>query len=208
MKTKTLLLSLLVPISALAETPIRVVLVEGRGALTGPELSTALGIAQAKLASAGRASRVTKIRRLPDACLSQNTISNFPNQFGCYEAMANRLRRFKHGPTLVLTPPMSSPDGQRFIGGVARGGCLRHVSRRVAWVAATGQSITGEPRTYLSAIAIAHELAHIFGASSKHPTDGSIMDSNALAIAKTQNLNFSAETASQMSRCRNRGGFF
>lgn len=195
---------LLLPTPLLGETRVRVVHLNGLGALTGADLVPAWGIASTKLSLAGKPIRLSKyLSRSYDPCSLQNTLNAFPSQFGCYERLANSLRRFKHGPTLVVSPPMVQ-GGLRYVGGAARQGCGRHISRRISWVAATPASATGEPRITLSGIAIAHELAHSLGASHDESSPN-IMSSNALTQAKTQDIYFLPKAASQMRQCSDRG---
>ena len=205
MKTKTLLLSLLVPMSALADTGIRVVRLTGLGALTGPEFVSAYGIASTKLSEGLRPISLRKVRTMEDPCASENRLGNFANQYGCYERLALGLRRFRYGQTLVVGPPMSHTDGQRYLGGTARRDCFRHISRRVAWVAATGATVTGTPRIYSSGIVMAHEVGHTFGAT--HTPVVSVMHADALSYARDNTpLSFTQASTNEMLQCRNDGG--
>lgn len=204
MKTKTLLLSLLLPTAALAETPLRVVLLGSTGAPAAQQMALVSAIATTKLDGAGRPVAVTKVVSRPtDPCASQNQLLGFPSQFGCYERIAQSLRRFSRGPTIVVSGPMVA-NGQLFIGGAAKSNaCSRHISRRVAWTALTPQNVVGESRINASGIVMAHELGHVFGAV--HTNDVSIMSTNAIALSFTNNLSFNAESGAIMRSCRNDG---
>jgi hypothetical protein len=204
MKTKTLLLSLLLSTPALAETPVRVVLLGATGAPMAQQMALISAVARTKLDGAGKPIAVTKLAIRPtDPCVAQNTLQGFPEQFYCYEKIAQGLRRFRSGPTIVVSGPMVA-NGQLYIGGAARGNaCSRHVSRRVAWAALTPANAAGESRINASGITMAHELGHVFGAT--HASDVSIMSTNAIVLSYTNNLSFSAQSISEMSRCRNDG---
>lgn len=191
---------------AKAETGVRVVLLTGPYALSRQDLGVVLAMAAYKLELGNKPIKVKKILTFPDPCTPQNTRENFPNQFGCFRSIAERLRRFREGPTLVVSPPMSARDGQLYLGGVAQRVCTRHVSRRISWVAATPASILGSSRIYSSAIGIAHELGHNFGAG--HVSDASIMNEGALVLARNGlDLFFSPQSISEMNQCKNRGAF-
>jgi len=187
-------------------TGLRVIHLQGPDALTAHQLQEALAIASTKLALANKPIKVMKIIRHADPCIASNTLSRFPSQFSCFEAIAKRRKRFKHGPTLVVSGPISHTDGQRYLGGAANLDCVRHVSRRVSWFAATGSSIGGESRIYMSGIGIAHELGHNFGASHLEGTN--IMSTDALGLARTNTpLFFTPVSETSFLQCRNRGFF-
>lgn len=192
---------------ARAETGVRVVRMTGDNALSRAEMDLALSIAIQKLREAGKPTRVMKVLTYPDTtCKFFNTLANSPNQFSCFEAFTRRLRRFRNGPTIVISPPMTAGLGSWMLGGAAQVACYRHVSRRVSWFAATPASPEGLSRIFASAIGIAHELAHNFGASHTPTSSMDIMSPGALYYARTGvDVGFLPETEEEFFQCKDRG---
>jgi hypothetical protein len=203
---KKVLLGLLLASSAEAQQ-LRVLALGGEGALSGAELAEVVDGVTSDFRQAGLDVRTTKIiRREVDPCDANLERSNFPWQFECYERLGLALRRFRYGPTLVVSAPMRG-GGERFLGGVARRDCFRrHISRRISWAAATGSRVTGETRIPMSIVLAAHEVAHNLGATHY---DGrpNIMHSTALVFVKEgQILNFVPRSADEMRSCPVEGG--
>lgn len=186
---------------AKAETGVRVLYLTGERSVTRPELDETLYVTAKKLSLAGKPIRVMKVITKPDTCAEKNVLQGFPSQYECYKTLADSLRRFRNGPTLVISPPIKGSDGTSYLGGAARINCIRHASRRVSWfAAASGVS------AYRNAVGSSHELGHSFGAS--HVDDESIMNTLSLSISKYNLiLSFSAKSMGEMRQCKNRGAF-
>lgn len=184
---------------AKAETGVRVLYLTGDGAVSRQQLDEALYVTALKLKLAGKPIRIMKVITKPNTC--ENALEGFPSQYNCFKGLADNLRRFKNGPTLVVSPPIKGSDGVAYLGGAARIDCIRNASRRVSWFAASSNV-----SAYRNAVGCSHELGHSFGAS--HVTDESVMNTLALGISKYNLiLNFSTESVNQLRQCRNRGAF-
>lgn len=204
---RKVLLTLLLASSAHAQQ-VRIVALQGEGALSVAELAVVAEGVRRDYAAIGLSVSVTKVLRLSsDPCEAERERSRFPGQFGCYERLGLSLRRFRYGPTLIVSPPMRG-DGERWLGGVARRDCLtRHISRRVSWAAATGSNVRGESRILMSVKLGSHETGHNLGAQHY---DGrpNIMHSTALVFAKAgQDIGFVSRSADEMRSCPVAGGF-
>jgi hypothetical protein len=202
---KRLLAALLLATAAEAQQ-LRVVTLPGEGALDRAELADVIARAEAHFLARGIAVKAIKVLPLrADPCESQRERDRFPSQFACYERIGLDLKRFRYGPTLLVSAPMRG-GGERWLGGVARRDCMRHISRRVAWAAATGRKVTGEDRKIMAGILAAHEVAHTLGAAHY---DGrpNIMHSEALVFVKAgQDIAFVSRSADEMRSCQVAGG--
>ena len=101
----------------------------------------------------------------------------------------------------VMTPPFYD-IGLWFIGGVAPGICVVHWKYAVSTSNAQLFNIDGLDRWWHSAIAMTHELGHVFGA--KHTKSDSLMNIGALHYEPVELLEFSPESANQIYKCISR----
>ncbi len=203
---KRLLVALLLATAAEAQQ-LRVVTLPGEGALDRAELADVIARAEAHFLARGIAVKAIKVLPLrADPCESQRERDRFPSQFACYEKIGLDLKRFRYGPTLIVSAPMRG-GGERWLGGVARRDCLRHISRRVAWAAATARKVTGEDRKIMAGVLAAHEVAHTLGAGH-YDSRPNIMHSAALQFAgNTPDLGFVGKTVDEVRACSFIGTF-
>lgn len=138
-----------------------------------------------------------KIRRVSFTKLTNPQYSTLDYGNGVYwwqRHLPPRKNILRH----VITPPILE-DGVYYIAGVAPGFCL------VRWVYAVSTSnaqminIKGIDRFWQSALAILHELAHLFGA--KHVESHTIMNTGSLAFDDVKLLKFAPESVHQIYNC-------
>lgn len=101
----------------------------------------------------------------------------------------------------VITPPFYD-IGLWFIGGVSPGVCVVRWRYAVSTSNAQLVNLYGEDRWWHSAIAMTHELGHVFGSKDvKDVKDASLMNIGALHFTPVQALEFSPASATQIHHC-------
>lgn len=151
-------------------------------------------VMRAKFASIGikiRIGRVSYTKLInPDYTISTYTSGIFFWQ----KHLPPRANIIRH----VITPPFY--DGKLFyIAGVAPGVCLARWKYAVSTSNAQRTNLAGQDRFWMSAIAMTHELGHVFGA--RHTKSHSIMNFGALSFVDTPALEFALESSRQIYQC-------
>lgn len=153
-----------------------------------------LTIARAKLAQAGIKTRVGRVSYSRLLNPSYTLLTYGQGAFWWAKKLPPRLNIIRH----VLTPPFY--DEERYwMAGVSIGICLVHYRYAITTSNAQLTNIDGLDRFYHSAISIAHELGHAFGA--KHTLTPSIMSSDALYFSPVWALQFATGSIRQMKAC-------
>lgn len=98
--------------------------------------------------------------------------------------------------SIVLLPPIKI-GSVYWLAGAASSVCDRS---GIAVAHVEMRSAEGDDRQYQSEIVIAHELAHLLGASASHEA-GTVMDADAIALSKTMTLGFGLRAKKQARGC-------
>lgn len=151
-------------------------------------------VMRAKFASIGikiRIGRVSYTKLInPDYTLATYTSGVFWWQ----KRLPPRANIIRH----VITPPFF--DGKLFyIAGVAPGVCLARWKYAVSTSNAQRTNLAGQDRFWHSAIAMTHELGHVFGC--RHTVSRSIMNVGALSLEPVATLQFAPESTRQIYQC-------
>jgi len=198
---KALLLAVIVLLSAaVAEARtyrIDVIQVAGSFAVQRQDVIAMFAFTQARFAAVGIDIR---LRRVASAH-AQGPVVTLKNWMR--QAWYWQMKLWKQNKNLiyyVVLPPFVD-NGSRYIAGLADWFCRIRTPPAIAVGNAQMFNQNGDARFWQSAVVMAHELGHEFGA--RHEDSVSIMNPGASGLPSPETLVFSPVSSHQMNRCVN-----
>lgn len=150
--------------------------------------------ARAKLAEVGIRTRIGRVSYTKLFNPTYNLSNYWQGVYWWQKHFPARLNILRH----VVTPPFLV-DQLWYIAGASPGVCLLHWRYAVSTSNAQIVNVYNIDRWYQSAMAITHELGHVFG--GRHTMSHSIMNGGALAFPDVKDLKFAPESVTQIYKC-------
>ena len=202
------------PMTARAD-PVRVHLIHltGPGAVEEGEVAVIWSEARRFLRAAGVRASLYRITRVPARRWELNTVSAQPTWLSFWRGVAGRAGWGQDGEVVhFIAPPVVSGEGE-ILTGIASGVCVPHRPFSLSSATASGSG-TAVPLTK-SALALAHEVLHLFGAGHLEGAPN-LMSAGALAsfpasrhvLARTRRQVRACRRCSRRGICFRRSGLF